>query len=87
MYAKFLEQCLAHVSTVELLAIIWPWGEYTWEEAAMTWGPQGGEICGRHGQLSRETQEFCFQKIHFKHLWWISMLGQREDSYTQKGFP
>ena len=28
----------------------------------MTWGPQGGEICGRHGQLSRETQEFCFQK-------------------------
>ena len=53
----------------------------------MTWGPQGGEICGRHGQLSRETQEICFQETRFKYLLWISMLGQRKDSYTQKGFP
>ena len=53
----------------------------------MTWGPQGGEICGRHGQLSRDTQEICFQETHFKYLLWISMLGQRKDSYTQKGFP
>lgn len=62
MHVKFSEQCVAHVSTVELLAIIWPWWEYTWEEAAMTWGPQGGEICGRHGQLSGKHKRFVFKK-------------------------
>ena len=31
-----------------------------------------------------QEQEICFQKSHFKHLWWISMLRQREGNNTER---
>jgi len=42
------------------------------------------EATGEGMASSVEEQEICFQKSHFKHLWWISMLRQREDNNTER---
>lgn len=42
------------------------------------------EASGGGMASSVEEQEICFQKSHFKHLWWISMLRQREDNNTER---
>ena len=52
------------------------------ERGYSTWESQGGGIWGSHAS-SAEEQEICFQKSQFKHLWWISMLRQREDNNTE----